>query len=589
MKKTKYLYSILIIILFVFCLTFSACKKDDKITINFESDGGTKVSSIVFESVNSFRMPITSKDGSNFDGWFYDDKSFDKPFSIDSITLNPPTKSLTVYAKWSSRNITHIFGEWQLLPDATCITDGSRKKSCSECGETIVETIEAFGHKYKVGKIIPPSCVLDGSKQNVCSLCGDIETEVILQLGHTYGEFDNNITPTCTEGAVKNHTCKTCHVVETVTVSALGHSWVVDIDVDEFVTEECSVCHIKTEPIMRTLDYKLKKDDTYEVTGIGILSGDVSIPEKYRGKCVTSIKEEAFKSNNKLTHITLPSSITSIGVMAFFNCKNLKEINVDKNNPNYQSSTDKNLYNKDGTTLIQYAIGKSANYDIYAVPGTVRNIGTYAFANSTLKECVILYGVVNVGSYAFWGCTNLKTVRIAISVLRIGESTFPSATTVYSEAVSKPIDWSEKWNNNSTKPVIWKFNNKTDNQLFGYVEQNRFVSLTRYKGGDTVVEIPRVLGERNKEIRNIGQVFRQNTMITEVKIPDTVDAICENAFDGCRELTKVIIPLSIKTIDSRAFSGMDGLTVYAYAEDKPTGWVENWKASNVKVVWNFKG
>jgi len=69
--------------------------------------------------------------------------------------------------------------------------------------------------------------------------------------------------------------------------------------------------------------------------------------------------------------------VTSIGVGAFSNCASLTSITVSEYNVAYQSIDD-NLYSKDGKTLIQYAIGKTATS--FTIPESVTSIGEYAFA-----------------------------------------------------------------------------------------------------------------------------------------------------------------------------------------------------------------
>ncbi len=119
------------------------------------------------------------------------------------------------------------------------------------------------------------------------------------------------------------------------------------------------------------------------------------------GDGVTSIGVKAFDSCSSLTSIVIPDSVTSIGEMAFEDCSSLTNITVDTNNANYQS-IDGNLYSKDGKTLIQYAIGKTATE--FIIPDSVTSIDYSAF-----RECSNLTSVTfgensqltSIGVYAF--------------------------------------------------------------------------------------------------------------------------------------------------------------------------------------------
>lgn len=112
------------------------------------------------------------------------------------------------------------------------------------------------------------------------------------------------------------------------------------------------------------------------------------------GEGVTSIGVSAFKNCSALESIFVPASVSSIGTAAFGCCKSLKNISVNKDNNSY-SSADGNLFNKDKSTLLQYAIAKPN--DKYVIPN----------------------GVTSIGASAFEGCENLASVTIPGSVSSI--------------------------------------------------------------------------------------------------------------------------------------------------------------------------
>ena len=156
---------------------------------------------------------------------------------------------------------------------------------------------------------------------------------------------------------------------------------------------------------------------------------------------VTSIGEYAFSDCTSLESLIIPSSVTSIGRYAFYYCTSLSNIVVDKNNPNYKS-IDGNLYSKDGKTLIQYAIGKTATS--FAIPSSITSIGEYAFfACTSLTSVIISKEVTSIGHFAFSMCTNLKSITIPSSVTSIGYGAFYNCNSlnVYYEGTE------EQWNN----------------------------------------------------------------------------------------------------------------------------------------------
>ena len=194
---------------------------------------------------------------------------------------------------------------------------------------------------------------------------------------------------------------------------------------------------------------------------------------------VTSIGSYAFEDCSSLTSIEIPDNVTSIGDWAFYGCSSLANINIGENNIVY-SSIDGNLYNKDATKLIQYAIGKT--FTSFDIPDSVTSIGESAFYGcSSLTSIEIPDNVTSIGSYAFRGCSSLTSIVIPDGVTSIGWGTFDgcssltsvvipesvgyvdnyafsgcSSLTIYCEADEQPWGWSSDWNS-SNCPVVWGY------------------------------------------------------------------------------------------------------------------------------------
>ena len=149
-----------------------------------------------------------------------------------------------------------------------------------------------------------------------------------------------------------------------------------------------------------------------------ILTG-ITLPET-----LTIIGDWAFSYCSGLTSVKLPSSVTSIGNYAFRDCDSLTSIEVDIDNKNY-ASEDGVLFNKDKTKLIQYPIGNIR--ETYQIPSTVTSIGNYAFydcrslASLDLSGCTSL---TSIGDSAFNSCDVLTSVKLPSSVTSIGDYAF---------------------------------------------------------------------------------------------------------------------------------------------------------------------
>jgi len=173
------------------------------------------------------------------------------------------------------------------------------------------------------------------------------------------------------------------------------------------------------------------------VTSIGgwAFSGCTSLTSITIPNSVTSIGEYAFYESG-LTSVTIPNSVTSIGSAAFADCP-LTAINVDTANTAY-SSQDGVLYNKAKTTLIQYPKGKTSVS--FTIPNSVTSIGVGAFWNCTsLTSVTIPNSVTSIGLQAFSGCTSLASVTIPNSVTSIGNQAFSGCTSLASVTIPNSV------------------------------------------------------------------------------------------------------------------------------------------------------
>ena len=144
-----------------------------------------------------------------------------------------------------------------------------------------------------------------------------------------------------------------------------------------------------------------------EIEGLAFKNCDslknIDIPES-----VTLISNNAFEGCNSLSSIIIPKSVSDIDDNPFYKCDNLISIEVDKNN-NCYTSIDGNLYSKDKTELISYAIGKTNTS--FTVPNTVTHILWEAFEGSKNLTCIYIpISIKYIAKGAIYGCSNLKDI-----------------------------------------------------------------------------------------------------------------------------------------------------------------------------------
>jgi len=134
---------------------------------------------------------------------------------------------------------------------------------------------------------------------------------------------------------------------------------------------------------------------------------------------VTSIGMYAFSGCSGLTSFVISNSVTSIGLKAFSGCSGLTSIVVESGNSVYDSRNNCNaIIETASNTLL-------AGFKNTKIPSSVTSIGNFAFFDcSSLTSFVIPNSVTSIGIYAFYDCSGLTSIEIPNSVTSIGDYAF---------------------------------------------------------------------------------------------------------------------------------------------------------------------
>jgi hypothetical protein len=156
---------------------------------------------------------------------------------------------------------------------------------------------------------------------------------------------------------------------------------------------------------------RLWSEDSLSITSVIIEDG------------VTHIGRRAFQWwFRRITSVTIPGSVKSIGESAFEGCHGLKSI---------------------------------------IIPGSVMSIGEKAFSNcGGLKSITISSGVKSIGKQAFWQCADLMFITIPNSMTDIGHGAFDGCTGLTSINVNK--------NNSAYTSIDGVLFNKAQDTLMRY-------------------------------------------------------------------------------------------------------------------------
>ena len=171
--------------------------------------------------------------------------------------------------------------------------------------------------------------------------------------------------------------------------------------------------------------------------GIGAFSECNSLTSVTIPNSIIRIDEKAFYKCSSLTSLTIPSSVNFIGSQAFSGCSGLSSIIVENGNTQFDSRDNCNAIIKTNTNSIVQGCKNTV------IPNTVTNIGERAFSGcSSLISITIPESVHSIGAYAFSNCSGLTSMTIPITVNYIFDHAFAYCSnlmTVYCLRENPPI------------------------------------------------------------------------------------------------------------------------------------------------------
>ena len=131
------------------------------------------------------------------------------------------------------------------------------------------------------------------------------------------------------------------------------------------------------------------------------------------------IQAAAFEFCLNLQSITIPASVRLVGEFLFTGCNQLKTIEVNPDNPIYDSR------NSCNAIILKWDNCLVAGCANTHIPNSIKSIGKGAFMDIVMPEKLILpNSVTTIERCAFCMCTNIKEIVFPKHLMEIGDSAF---------------------------------------------------------------------------------------------------------------------------------------------------------------------
>ncbi len=309
---------------------------------------------------------------------------------------------------------------------------------------------------------------------------------------------------------------------------------------------------------------------------------------------IKEIGKYAFGDCKKVTELTIPNNVETIGNNAFQNCslttltigegletignnvfKTSKLSQVNFNAIDCELSTYSPFdFDSNNTFVVTFgskvekvpaSLFKCSDYDLEGEFGvsqvnfsdSITTIGAYAFYRQYyLSSVTIPKNVTTIDALAFWACTGMTSLTFESdsTLTTIKEKAFLECTSLTSVEIPKSVTTIETYAFKGCEGLT-TFTFESDSALIT-IETNAFLECTSL----TEIQIPKNLTTINK------YAFKNCTGLTTLTFEEgcLIETIGENAFEGCTALTGLVVPKKLKKIDGRAFKGCTALATLTF-------------------------
>ena len=243
-------------------------------------------------------------------------------------------------------------------------------------------------------------------------------------------------------------------------------------------------------------------------------------------KC-TAIGDGAFYNLSSFTNITIPENVSSIGKNAFYGCSSLESINLPEtlssigDSAFYGCSSLKSVQLPEGiTSLGDDTFYKCSSLESVNIPEGVTSIGSNCFRDcGKLKSISFPSTLKTIKANAFYGCSSLTTLILPDSVAEIGQSAFRGCNSLIS--ISLSFDFTSNIN---LRFLGYIFGASNTSQSSSYIPTSlKEITITKCS------VIP-------------SSAFQGCVNVTKIILPDKATSIGKDAFKTCTNVETLKLP-----------------------------------------------
>lgn len=280
---------------------------------------------------------------------------------------------------------------------------------------------------------------------------------------------------------------------------------------------------------------------------------ELVIPQSVFDKEITSIGDNVFEYKNKLSSVTIPEGVQTIGEYAFYG-SGVSKLTL----PESLVSIGEGAFSGCSLTEITFpegltSIGGYADNNLTKVilPEGITNIEDRAFYGNDLTEILIPEGVTKIGDGAFENCDKLTLITLPDSLTEIGSSAFAGCSSL---------------SNIEIPEGVIRIGAKAFKDISGLTEISLPDNLKELGDeafvGCSLSEITVPAGVA------LGQgVFKNSATLTKATLLEGITSIGQEAFNNCDNLSEVTIHESKDLVIGRlAFEGCDNLSKVTLSE-----------------------